>query len=187
LVNYSEDIYRQRFTAAHEAGHAILDKEDFVVSFSEWKGKDLVEIRTNTFASRYLLPPEVLDRLQVSTWTDVEMSRWATKLKVSVLALAIGLKENDLIDDATFATVSRARRETNTKIDPELDGLAPRSLERKKTLMERGLSPFYVSLCFDAIAEGLITNAKAAEMLMVSEEELSSLAEMYGLKLVVHD
>jgi transcriptional regulator with XRE-family HTH domain len=36
LVNYSEDMYRQRFTAAHEAGHAILDAdEDFVVSFTK--------------------------------------------------------------------------------------------------------------------------------------------------------
>jgi hypothetical protein len=37
LVNYSEDVFRQRFTVAHEAAHAILDDgEDFVVSFSQW-------------------------------------------------------------------------------------------------------------------------------------------------------
>jgi Zn-dependent peptidase ImmA (M78 family) len=186
LVNYSEDIYRQRFTAAHEAAHAILDKEDVVVSFSEWKGKDLVEIRANTFASRYLLPPEVLDRLPVRAWTGAELSRWAAKLRVSVQALAIGLKENGLIDDATLVTVSRARGDGNEKVDPELEGLAPRSVERKRMLMERGLSHFYVSLCFDAVAEGLITNAKAAEMLMVTEGELSDLAEMYNVKLIVH-
>lgn len=33
LVNYSEDVYRQRFTGAHEAAHAILDRQEFVVSF----------------------------------------------------------------------------------------------------------------------------------------------------------
>jgi len=187
LVNYAEDIYRQRFTAAHEAAHAILDKEDVVVSFSEWKAKDLVEIRDNTFASRYLLPPEVLDRLPVRAWTGAELSQWAAKLKVSVQALAVGLKENGLINDATLATVSRARGDGSEKIDPELEGLAPRSVERKRTLLERGLSHFYVSLCFDAVAEGLITNAKAAEMLMVSEDELSDLAEMYKVKLTVHD
>jgi IrrE N-terminal-like domain len=34
LVNYDEDIYRQRFTAAHEAAHGILDRDqDVVVSF----------------------------------------------------------------------------------------------------------------------------------------------------------
>src|SRR6266404_3972386 len=31
LVNYEEDVYRQRFTAAHEGGHAILDSSDQVV------------------------------------------------------------------------------------------------------------------------------------------------------------
>lgn len=46
LVNYDEDIYRQRFTAAHEAGHAILDEDqDVVVSFSRWGPGDLSEIR----------------------------------------------------------------------------------------------------------------------------------------------
>jgi len=34
LVNYGEDTFRQRFTAAHKLGHALLDAEtDFVVSF----------------------------------------------------------------------------------------------------------------------------------------------------------
>ncbi len=57
LVNYSEDIYRQRFTTAHETAHAILDdEEDFVVSLLSDK-KELVEVRANTFASHYLIPP----------------------------------------------------------------------------------------------------------------------------------
>lgn len=51
LVNYSEDIYRQRFTAAHEGGHGILDSnDDVIVSFSN-RTTDLVETRANTFAS----------------------------------------------------------------------------------------------------------------------------------------
>ena len=38
LVNYSEDIYRQRFTVAHEVAHSILDTEaDFIVSFTKWE------------------------------------------------------------------------------------------------------------------------------------------------------
>jgi Zn-dependent peptidase ImmA (M78 family) len=186
LVNYSEDIYRQRFTAAHEAAHAILDKEDVVVSFSEWKSQDLVEIRANTFASRYLLPPTVLDKLPVQKWTQLQLSEWAAKLKVSALALAVGLKENRVIDEAEFLSLSRAKAHA-VKIDPELVGLAPRSLERKKILLERGLSHFYVGLCFDAVSEGAITNARAAEMLMVSEDELSDLAEMFQVKLTIHD
>src|SRR5208283_3514988 len=63
LVNYTEDIYRQRFSAAHVAGHAILDdEEDFVVSFTSWQKGDLSEIRANTFASAYLLPEAFLKK-----------------------------------------------------------------------------------------------------------------------------
>ncbi len=187
LVNYSEDIFRQRFTAAHEAGHAILDREDVIVSFSDWKKQDLVEIRANAFASAYLLPPAVLSKIPVQQWTPSELSGWASRLKVSAHALAIGLKENGLIDDEALSALLRSRGQAAVKSDPELEGLAPRSLERRKSLLERGLSHFYVSLCFDAIAEGAITNAKAAEMLTVDEDELLDLAEMYQVKLAVHD
>ncbi len=31
VINYSDDIYRQRFTAAHEAAHAIFDSESDVI------------------------------------------------------------------------------------------------------------------------------------------------------------
>jgi hypothetical protein len=44
IVNYDEDVFRQRFTGAHEGGHAILDSEaTFNVSF-EWGGRDLKEV-----------------------------------------------------------------------------------------------------------------------------------------------
>jgi transcriptional regulator with XRE-family HTH domain len=57
LVNYDEDIYRQRFTADHEAAHGILDRDqDVVVSFASRSTREpLVEIRANTFAARYVL------------------------------------------------------------------------------------------------------------------------------------
>jgi Zn-dependent peptidase ImmA (M78 family) len=187
LVNYSEDIYRQRFTAAHEAAHALMDKDEILVSFSQWKQKDLVEIRANTFASRYLLPPVLLETLPVTTWTQTEATRWAARLKVSTSALAIGLKESDKIDEAKYKELIQARVTQESKGDPELEGLTAKSLARKLSLLQRGLSSFYVSLCFDAISEGIVTNAKAAEMLIVDEAELSELAEMFHVKTAVHD
>jgi hypothetical protein len=112
---------------------------------------------------------------------------WANKLRVSVIALAIGLKENGIIEDATFKLISAARANSDLKTDPELEGLTGKSLDRKRTLLERGLSQSYVSLCFDAIAESVITNARAAEMLLVEEVELLDLAEMFHVKISVHD
>jgi len=188
LVNYSEDVYRQRFTAAHECAHAILDKnDDVVVSFTQWDAKQLIEIRANTFASAYLLPPSVISKLPVSNWTHVELARWANKLKVNTTALAIALKENKLIDEASFKQLRQVSISASAKADPELEGLTTQSLDRKRQLLQRGLSYFYVSLCFDAVAEGVVTNARAAEMLLVSEIELTEIAALFGVKLLVHD
>ena len=43
LVNYNDDPFRQRFSAAHEVAHAIFDleSEDFIISFSQWNKQDL--------------------------------------------------------------------------------------------------------------------------------------------------
>ena len=100
LVNYSEDIFRQRFTAAHECAHGILDEEeDVVVSFVKYPKDDLVEIRANTFASRYLMPPAFLSALPAPKgWTHQNTIHWATRLKVSTEALAYALTEARLID-----------------------------------------------------------------------------------------
>lgn len=64
LVNYSEDIYRQRFSAAHEMAHAIFDADQVAsVSFEQPDGANRVEIRANRFASCYLMPPAFLSKL----------------------------------------------------------------------------------------------------------------------------
>jgi Zn-dependent peptidase ImmA (M78 family) len=186
LVNFSEDIYRQRFTAAHEAGHAILDRGDFVVSFVK-TGYDLVEIRANTFASRYLLPPSFLRDIPVRNWNREALAEWAAKLKVSAIALAIGLKESALITDDAYTRLSSVKVPAHQKSDPELQGLEAKQLERKQILLERGLSALYVSLCFDALSEGVITNARAAEMLLASEADLNELASLFRVNLHTHD
>ncbi|MBR8834176.1 MAG: ImmA/IrrE family metallo-endopeptidase [Stigonema ocellatum SAG 48.90 = DSM 106950] len=95
LVNYSEDVYRQRFTAAHEAAHAILDEEeDVVVSLLSDKN-NLVEVRANTFASRYLMPPEFLTNIpDANNWNPNKAIEWASRLKVSTEALVYALSKN---------------------------------------------------------------------------------------------
>src|SRR5258708_1382725 len=166
LVNYSEDIYRQRFTVAHEAAHAILDREEFVVSFEKWERGNLIEIRANTFASRYLLPPSVLTNLPEHRWNQENLVRWANALKVSAIALAIGLKESQLIDEDAFASLSGVRVPREVKSDPELAGLTGKALQRKRSLLERGLSAAYVSSCFYGLSHSVITNARDAEIVL---------------------
>jgi transcriptional regulator with XRE-family HTH domain len=78
LVNYSEDLYRQRFSAAHEMAHSVFDtQEGAVVSFVKPNARDrLKELRANRFASCYLMPPSMLKRLpNPSIWREGDALR----------------------------------------------------------------------------------------------------------------
>src|SRR5262249_35847194 len=121
LVNYDEDVYRQRFTGAHEGGHAIFDgSEQIVVSFATSKG-DLREIRANTFAANLLLPPSLLSAIPDARRWDVQKAvDYAARFKVSTSALAVALKENALIDDSTLEMIRGVKVPRAAKEDPEL-------------------------------------------------------------------
>lgn len=183
LINYSEDVYRQRFTAAHEAAHTILDEEDDVLVSFEWDKKALKEVRANAFASAYLIPPETIVKIpDVRNWTQEKAIDWANKLKVSTQALAIALSENGLITQTVYGVISKAKIPKQYKEDPELPSSLPlRSKERKRLLLEHGLSDHYVSLCFEAYRERQVSANRLVEMLLLdSDEQLIELADLYG-------
>jgi len=189
LVNYSEDIYRQRFSAAHEAAHSILDEEsDFTISF-KWDTKDLTEIRANTFASRYLMPPEFLRGIPNSTqWDSEKAIEWANRLKVSTEALGYALKEANLVSEETMQLIKSVRVPAKLKVDPELpESLSEKSRDRKKSLLSNGLSDFYVGLCFDAYENAKVSAGRLGEMLLINQQALSSLAGLYGRSLLYGD
>jgi Zn-dependent peptidase ImmA (M78 family) len=183
LVNYDEDIYRQRFTAAHEAAHGLLDRDqDVVVSFASLSTREpLVEVRANTFAARYVLPPSLVRAIPVKQWNAAEALHWASHFKVSTAALAISLKEADVIDEPTARRLQGVRVPAASKVDPELSGLQGRVLERKRELLERGLSSYYVELCFEALSKGLVSAGRAAEMMLIDDFELVEIAALFGL------
>jgi Zn-dependent peptidase ImmA (M78 family) len=190
LVNYSEDVYRQRFTAGHEAAHTILDDEaDFVVSFAKWNKNDLVEIRANTFASRYLMPPEFLRSIPgAREWTVDKGVEWAKRLKVSTEALAYALREANLIEQDLVVQLKAARIPPDMKVDPELPVDVPvRSRGRKRQLLELGLSDYYVELCFEGYHKGVISRGKLAECLLLDDAELQEIADLYGRSLAYGD
>lgn len=189
LVNYSEDVYRQRFSAAHEMAHAIFDADQgATVSFERPDGTDLVEIRANRFASCYLMPPAFLSKLpDPNRWSDSDVIDWANRLRVSCSALAIALREAKLADQATFARISRLRVAQDAKIDPELpESLNPTQRSRKEQWLERGLSDQYVTLCFEAQSAGVISQGRLAEALLCSQDELLELTRLYGRTLHGH-
>lgn len=186
VINYSEDVFRQRFTGAHEAAHALLDVEDdFVVSF-ERQGTDLREVRANTFAARYLLPPAFLGRLRSDfQLTSQQAVEWATQLQVNTMTLAIALADAKLIDESRRQTIASARVPAAAKTDAELpESLSARTLSRKRSMLERGLSDSYVNLCFEAYHRGEISAARLAEMLLLSgDSDLREVLDLYSEQL----
>jgi Zn-dependent peptidase ImmA (M78 family) len=184
LVNYDEDVYRQRFSVAHEAAHAIFDSsESVVVTFqsrsSKYSPSDLKEIRANTFASHYLMPRSMLSKLRKID--PVSARRWAQDFRVSTSALSHALRDAGLIDEATASAIRKQRVPRHEKIDPEAPHtLTPAQKDRRIELLKRGLSDYYVELCFEAHYRGLISTGRIAECLRVSVAEVADVGKLYG-------
>ena len=184
LVNYNEDIFRQRFTVAHEAAHAIfdLDESDDYFSKSKWNRDDLVEIRAHTFASAYLAPSFILNNIPDNkSWSSKKLIEWAIKLKISVPALLMALKDRKLISDEYYNTFESISIPSEYKIDPELKGLSGKSLDRRIYLLEKGISPSYIHKCKSAYERNIISAGKMAEMLLIDYQELYDINELFQL------
>lgn len=184
LVNYDEDIYRQRFSVSHEAAHAIFDSsEAVVVSYrrgsSRYEERDLKEIRANRFASCYLMPPDQL--LSVTNWTAESALYWAQKLRVSTAALAIGLREAGIVDESTARKIRSVKVPTVEKIDPEApENLTDKQRAKRITMLERGMSDNYVSLAFEAHHEGIISAGRLGEALLADHVETREISVLFS-------
>jgi Zn-dependent peptidase ImmA (M78 family)/transcriptional regulator with XRE-family HTH domain len=180
LVNYSEDVFRQRFTAAHEGGHSILDdEEDFVVSF--WNEGDLVETRANTFAAHFVLPPEYVKRLPATAWDEASILDTAKSLYVNVDTLLIALQREGLMSADRAADLRHLKVPRDAKRDPELStSLSDGARARKEALLQRGLSGAYVRMCLDAYENEIVSANRVAEMLLVDEGGLAEIGALFG-------
>jgi Zn-dependent peptidase ImmA (M78 family)/transcriptional regulator with XRE-family HTH domain len=188
LVNYDEDIYRQRFSVSHEAAHAIFDSSDSAsVSYqrgsSRYDQQDLKELRANRFASSYLMPPEHLPN--VHRWDTEQAIHWAQALKVSTEALSFALLIAERINQDTAKLIRSVRVPMGDKVDPEApDYLTELQVNRRKQLLERGLSDYYVGLCFEAHQKGLISAGRLGEALLADHRETREISILYGRSIV---
>ncbi|MBY6266610.1 ImmA/IrrE family metallo-endopeptidase (plasmid) [Azospirillum sp. 412522] len=184
LINASEDIYRQRFSAAHEAGHAIMDVDTAynVSEEGDQSSGQLVEIRASTFASCLLIPADLLKRFgDPGDWRNPnKIAEVAGKLFVSVSALLSALKRERILDQNEVDDIRRLVPRLNDKPDPELMGdLSPRERERKTSMMALGLHSVYVQQVLDACRDGLVSRAKAADMLLVEPADMQEIATLF--------
>jgi len=186
LVNYTEDIFRQRYSVCHEVAHCIFDSEkEALVTFSRWAEKDLIEIRAESFASYFLVPPSIFKNYPVNELQhEKEVISLSSQLKVSTSALANSLYKNNFINKELKEFIRSVRIPKELKIDPELSGdISPNGIIRKKSLLERGLSSYYVNLCFNAYNAGLVSASRISEMLLIPEKELREVFNIYGEKI----
>lgn len=184
LVNYDEDIYRQRFSVAHEVAHSIFDSDQPVMvtyqsTSPKYSHSDLQEIRANSFASHYLMPVSMLEKL---TAIDVHSALyWAQQFRVSTAALAKALRDAGLVDDHTAKLIRSVKVPTSEKIDPEAPhNLTSNQQKKRLELLERGLSDHYVGLCFECHYRELISRGRLVEALRIDASELNEIATLYG-------
>ena len=188
LINYSEDIYRQRFSAAHEVAHSIFDSsEGTVLTYNSRSKKydkdDLLEIRANSFASNYLMPRKMLETLPPMDASSAQY--WAQQFRVSTAALAKALRDAGLIDAAGARLIKSVRVSHTEKIDPEASGRLTESQRQRRTgLLARGLSNYYVDLAFRAYDKSAISTGRLAEILHVDHNELAGVSILFGRKII---
>lgn len=193
LVNYSEDLYRQNFSVAHELCHALLDVDcEVTVTFERESdetadGRKRREWRANAFAS-YLLFPQAAERtLELGGTVDeltTSVVRAARHYRVNPEVILYRLKETKRLTEEDVAALKpglRIRRDD--KVDSDLVGESKKVKERRRRHWESGLSPEYVETCVRAYRDGQISLGRLADALLVSPLELTHVLSDLGTDL----
>ena len=162
VVNNQFSLERRRLTLAHEVAHRLIDTEGL-------SDKD-EEKAANLFAGAFLMPREHLLR-EVGKNRNALGYKEVIDLKhlyrVSGVALLMRLRQLGVIDQPTliyaFQSIARGWR---TKEPEELEAEKERGQSERARRFER--------LCYRALAEGLISLTKAAELLRLPTSEVES-------------
>ena len=190
LVNYSEDLYRQNFSMAHEYCHVLFDsgKEQSITYFD--REMDYVEIRANNFASNFLLPNKGIE--SINTYISYEQlkkkildicSHYNVSSKVVIYRLK-GKRLNKKL-------IERLLKDKNLiipmsdKIDPELAGVSRNLHEKFKKIIESGISIEYIELVRNAYQQNEISYSKMLECLQMNIEDAKLLTDSWDVYMEV--
>lgn len=178
LINYSDDLYRQNFSAAHEYCHSIIDSYlEQIVSYKDVRDK--YEWRANNFAGNFLVCNDLLIKKfkNLNSYPNyikaiLEMAHY---YKVSSMVIIFRLLELGLIDSNLkdkLLTDNDLIIKSKIKIDPEIpEELSPGFKEKINILIQKGLSWYFLELCQKAYRDNQITFHKILEMLSIPFEE----------------
>ena len=154
---------KKRFTLAHELGHMVMDVR---------QGVD-VEKAANRFAGAFLMPAEALWREILgkhrTTISLGELQELKKLFGTSFQAITYRCLDLGIIAGTVFRKLFQVFNERGWRKPPfEEPGAIEEAVERPRR-MER--------LCFRALAEGLISESKAAEILGISVRTLTRLMD----------
>jgi len=162
VVNNTFPLERRRLTLAHELFHRLIHTDSL-------DDKD-EEKAANLFAGAFLVPREHLlrevgeNRSALGYKEIVDLKRL---YRVSGAALLMRLRQLDVISQSTlvyaFQTIARGWRTQE-----------PEELEEPDIRGKRECARRFERLCYRALAEGLISLSKAAELLRLSLPEVEA-------------
>ena len=155
IVNQTDTGERQRFTLAHELGHLVLETP------SGAKGEKLA----HWFASAFLMPDEILwrevgkhrDSLSIGELVELKML-----FKVSIQAITYRLKDLGIIGEPLFKRLFDEFERRGWRKPPyaEPGAIGPEKPGR------------FTRLCYRAVSEGAISEAKGAELLGITVRDV---------------
>lgn len=153
---------RKRFTLAHELGHMVM---------TPGPGID-EEKAAHRFAGAFLMPADVV-RAEVgarrSSISLGELVALKTRFGVSVQAIAFRCRDLGIIDAKAFSALYREFTKRGWRNPPFEEPAVMQPEEEEPKRFER--------LCLRALAENVIGESRAAEMLGVSVRELDARLE----------
>jgi len=157
VVNQKHNGERQRFTLAHELAHLVLRSNNL--------SEDLLEKAADRFAGAFLMAREMMIRLLGGHRKSISLGELAELkkiFKVSIASLVVRCSQLGVISRAVYARLWSQIKGLgwNGPQSGEPFRFAPEVPQR----MER--------LCLRAVAEGAISEPKAAQLLRVSVREL---------------
>lgn len=156
VLNKDHTGERQRFTLAHELAHLLLDLSSGVDE----------EKTSNRFAGAFLMPANIL-RAEVGKHRHSislgELFQLKTIFGVSVAAITYRCKDLGIIDKALYQRLFEVFKEQGWRHPPYSEPLP----------VERVQPARFKRLCFRALAENAVSEAKAAELLGISVRQLN--------------
>ncbi len=160
VVNANDTGERQRFTLAHELGHMVMEVDDDIDE----------EKASHWFAGALLMPRDTLlseiGRSRSSLGLG-ELFALKELFGVSVQAITYRCKDLEIVNQTTFKNLFETFKAKGWRTPPFPEPM-PIPQEHPKRFRR---------LCFRALAEGAISEPKAAELLGMSVHRLSQAME----------